>query len=173
MEAFVYCWTDHETGKLYVGSHKGSDDDGYVCSSKYMLEEYMQRRQDFTRQIIATGSDEDMRQFETTLLNAVNAKNDEQFYNRSNADGVFGIGGSQSPEHLAKRKAALKGNSKLIAARKGTKQSEETKRKISETLKGRKLSLVHRENLKGTRRGGWHHTEETKAKISATKKGDK
>jgi hypothetical protein len=39
MEAFVYCWTDKITNKLYVGSHKGSPDDGYVCSGKYMLEE--------------------------------------------------------------------------------------------------------------------------------------
>jgi hypothetical protein len=32
-DSFVYCWTDHKTGMLYVGSHKGTIDDGYVCSS--------------------------------------------------------------------------------------------------------------------------------------------
>ena len=35
--SFVYCWTDKATSKLYVGFHKGAIDDGYVCSSKYML----------------------------------------------------------------------------------------------------------------------------------------
>ena len=39
-EAFVYCWTDHKTNKIYIGSHKGDVNDGYVCSSKYMMEEY-------------------------------------------------------------------------------------------------------------------------------------
>ena len=36
-EAFVYCWTDHKTNKLYVGVHKGSINDGYICSSKYTI----------------------------------------------------------------------------------------------------------------------------------------
>ena len=40
---FVYCWTDWATNKLYLGSHKGGVDDGYVCSSKHMLYEYKQR----------------------------------------------------------------------------------------------------------------------------------
>ena len=42
-EAFVYCWTDNLTNILYVGSHKGTEDDGYVCSSKYMMKEYKSR----------------------------------------------------------------------------------------------------------------------------------
>ena len=166
-EAFVYCWTDHDTGKLYVGSHKGTTDDGYVCSSKYMLEEYMRRREDFTRQIIAHGTEEDIRKFEATLLQKVNAKECDLFYNRTNADGKFyPIPGPQSKEHIAKRSAALIGNK----GRRGQPQSEETKRKISESLKGRKLSQQHRENMKGKREGGWTHSEETKKKISRTKK---
>lgn len=31
MEAFVYVWTDKITNKLYVGVHKGTLDDGYIC----------------------------------------------------------------------------------------------------------------------------------------------
>lgn len=49
MEAFVYCWTDHKNNMLYVGSHKGTPDDRYVCSSKYMLDQYKVRQQDFTK----------------------------------------------------------------------------------------------------------------------------
>ena len=169
MEAFVYCWTDHDTGKLYVGSHKGAVDDGYVSSSKYMKEEYMKRRQDFTRQVIATGSDEDMRKFERTILLAINAKDDEQFYNRSNADGLFGFTGPKTKEHREKISKALQGNTIML----GRTRSEETKRKISESLRGRKKSVEHKEKMKGKRTGGWNHTEETKAKISATKKGER
>ena len=55
MNSFVYCWTDKKTNMLYVGSHKGSIDDGYICSSKPMMKEYKKRPQDFSRQIVAEG----------------------------------------------------------------------------------------------------------------------
>jgi len=52
-------------------------------------------------------------------------------------------------------------------------RSEETKRKISKALKGRKLSKEHREKMKKNRVGmlGKYHREETKKKISNTQKG--
>lgn len=90
-EAFVYCWTDHATQKLYIGSHKGSIDDGYVCSSKYMMEEYSKRSENFTRQIVASGKEEDIRKFETKLLTALDAASDESFYNKHNGFGTNGI----------------------------------------------------------------------------------
>jgi hypothetical protein len=37
---------------LYVGSHYGSTDDGYVCSSKWMKRAYKRRPSDFKRRII-------------------------------------------------------------------------------------------------------------------------
>ena len=83
MESFVYCWTDWATEKLYVGYHKGSAHDGYVCSSKWMMAEYTRRPQDFTRQILATGSAEDMYKFETAILKSAKAKTNKYFYNLS------------------------------------------------------------------------------------------
>jgi hypothetical protein len=56
MEAFIYRWTDHKKNMFYVGSHKGPKDDGYVCSSKLMLEQYKERPKDFSRHIIAEGA---------------------------------------------------------------------------------------------------------------------
>lgn len=50
-EAFLYCWTDLVNHKLYVGVHKGIQNDGYICSSKKMLEEYNKRQEDFKRKI--------------------------------------------------------------------------------------------------------------------------
>lgn len=105
MEAFVYCWTDHKTNMLYIGSHKGSIDDGYICSSKYMMEEYSKRPTDFTRQIIAEGTVSDIRRLETKLLQAVNAKLDEKYYNKHQNDGFFFDGwkkGTMSEEHRKK-----------------------------------------------------------------------
>lgn len=33
-EARVYKWTNIETGKFYIGRHKGQDRDGYISSGK-------------------------------------------------------------------------------------------------------------------------------------------
>lgn len=88
-EAFVYCWTDHKTKMLYVGSHKGTPDDGYVCSSKYMMEVYNERPEDFTRQIVAEGSYADIMKLEEAILTSVNARMNEQFYNQHNGNGKF------------------------------------------------------------------------------------
>ncbi|NDG32596.1 hypothetical protein EB118_21300, partial [bacterium] len=63
--AFVYCWTNIENNMIYVGVHKGTPDDGYVCSSKVLLKEYSHSPQKFTRNILATGTLSDMRALES------------------------------------------------------------------------------------------------------------
>jgi hypothetical protein len=82
MEAFVYCWTDWRDEKLYVGFHKGFSDDGYICSSKPMKAEYKQRPEDFTRQIVASGTVKDMHNFERILLQAADVCHNEHYYNK-------------------------------------------------------------------------------------------
>lgn len=84
MTAFVYCWSDHKTGKVYVGYHKGFPDDGYIASSKIFKEEYKKRPKDFTRQIIATGTVKEMITLEAAILVSADAKNDPSFYNMNN-----------------------------------------------------------------------------------------
>lgn len=165
MESFVYCWTDHLTNKLYVGSHKGSTDDGYVCSSKYMMEEYNKRPQDFTRQILAEGDYDDIRKFESKILQAVNAKMNEQFYNRHNNCGDYyrGKGYTITEEHKKKVSAAKKGKkrpdlaerNRLVKSQEMKKWraenpivwSEETKQRMSESAKKRANSEEGRQAL--------------------------
>ena len=160
MEAFVYAWTNTETNQLYIGSHKGTPDDGYVCSSKVMLEDYMRDRSVFSRQIIATGSYEDMRAFEATLLNAVDAKKDPQFYNQSNGNGDFYL----------------------------KRQTVEARRKIAESKRGVARPDVAQWNReRGATKGSWKkgvdhsgekngmygkkHSEESKKQMSLNSKG--
>lgn len=151
IEAFVYCWTDHKTQKLYVGSHKGSIDDGYICSSKYMMKEYTIRPQDFTRQIVAEGKFQDIRKLEEVILKSVNAALNEQFYNKHNNDGKFY----------------------------NTSHNEDTKKKISKSMSGnknpfygKKLSATHKSNVSEALRGkknpffGKQHDPEKKREIS-------
>jgi hypothetical protein len=122
MEAFVYCWTDHLSKKLYIGSHKGTENDGYICSSKIMLVEYNKRPNDFTRQIIAYGNVENIRELEHQILLASNAANSNTFYNISHGGGRF--------------------------YRKGVTMTEEHKNKISIANKGKLKSKKHKISLK-------------------------
>jgi hypothetical protein len=49
---FVYIWFDKKKKRYYVGSHWGQDDDGYVCSSPWMLQAHFRRPETFKRRII-------------------------------------------------------------------------------------------------------------------------
>lgn len=164
MEAFVYCWTDHKTNKLYVGVHKGSTDDGYVCSSKVMMKEYKKRQQDFTRQIVAEGTDLDCRALESSILKSVDAKMNESFYNMHNNDGNFywkGPRGPFSEEHKAK----------LAAAKRGRKISKEHADKLHAGRRASKNSPEHAAAIIASRIGT-KHTKEAKLKMSENRKNN-
>lgn len=176
MEAFVYCWTDHKTNKLYVGSHKGTIDDGYICSSKYMLEEYNKRPNDFTRQIIAEGKLEDIRSLESAILKSVNARLNEDFYNQHNNDEFYFEGwkkGQFSEEHRR--------NMSIAASKR--KRSPEHLAALHEGRRKSKNSAEHNAIIKAKSKPfqkgnvpwnvGKQHSEETRRKISETKRKKK
>lgn len=88
-DSFLYCWTDRRNNMLYVGIHKGSQHDGYICSSKLTLEQYNQRPHDFVRQIIASGTYNDMRSLETAILTSEDAARSTVYYNKHNNNGKY------------------------------------------------------------------------------------
>lgn len=49
---FVYLWFDRKHKRYYVGSHWGTEDDGYICSSSWMKRAYLRRSSDFKRRIL-------------------------------------------------------------------------------------------------------------------------
>ena len=140
-EAFVYCWTNTQNNMLYIGVHKGTPDDGYVCSSKIMLEEYKRSPQNFKRVILTSGSIDDMRAMESTILKSVDAANNPRYYNQHNSDGTFFCDG-HSEETRKKMSATWKrrGNyncshDKAIAGWIGKTHSEDSKRYMRESAK--------------------------------------
>jgi group I intron endonuclease len=164
---FVYCWTDKKTNMLYVGSQKGLKEDGYVCSSKYMLEEYNKRPQDFTREIIAEGNIEDIRKLEEKILVSVNAKKDKFFYNMHNGNGKFYLKG-----HTEKAKKAI-GKSKKGKPRKDLSErnrlgpTEEQIKKQVDTKRKNGMYLPENNPMFGKK-----HKEETKKAHSERMKGE-
>lgn len=133
---------------LYVGIHKGSHDDGYVCSSKTMLEEYRQRPQDFTREILANGTYAEMCKFETAILKSAKVSTNEAFYNRTYNNGKF-QNRKCLPMTAKKISESNKGKPKLKARGPrphtrldgnhfyGKKHSDETRKIMSEKAKAR------------------------------------
>ena len=49
---FVYIWRDRKHKRYYIGAHWGTEDDGYICSSTWMMNAYKRRPQDFKRRIL-------------------------------------------------------------------------------------------------------------------------
>lgn len=49
----VYLWFDKKKNKFYIGSHWGTENDGYICSSTYMKRAYNKRSEDFKRKILS------------------------------------------------------------------------------------------------------------------------
>lgn len=67
-EAFVYRWTNIENGKIYIGKHKGTIDDGYISSGKRFLEIYNNNPSVFKRDILAYGFDSDILKLEQQYI---------------------------------------------------------------------------------------------------------
>lgn len=144
-EAFVYCWTDHVTNKLYVGSHKGTQDDGYICSSASFLEIYTNRPNDFSREIIAYGSLSEMRKMEAKVLKAANAATDDGFYNKHNGDELF----YTTPESHAKSVITRKKNGTYAV-------SESTRDKIRLSNMNKSRSSASRKKMSVAKIGANH-----------------
>jgi hypothetical protein len=49
---FVYIWFDRKHKRFYIGSHWGTEDDGYICGSAWMHRSKKNRPHDFRRKII-------------------------------------------------------------------------------------------------------------------------
>lgn len=89
MTGFVYEWTNLINGKKYIGSHRGTPDDGYVGSGKIFLQAVRKYGiLNFERRIIESVSDPALLQErETFHLLAANAADNPDYYNLKNSGG--------------------------------------------------------------------------------------
>jgi hypothetical protein len=111
---FIYIWFDKKHKRYYLGSHLGSEDDGYVCSSTWMKSSYKRRPSDFRRRILRRGIEKKyLKEREYDWLKLI------------------------KPEELGRRYYNLN-NKKILKPGnwpEGRARPEETRRKVSEGLK--------------------------------------
>ena len=143
MSGFVYRWTDFSNGMRYVGSHKGSPNDGYIGSGKWFLFAYNKRPEVFSREVLYEGNH--YRELEEFILEEVDAKNSKEYYNLKNT----AVGG----DTRSGKKNTKEHNKKVSLANKGRKISKEQRRKISESLTGKEVSSETKKKMSESRKG--------------------
>ena len=82
MTGFVYRWIDTSNKMYYIGSHKGTPDDGYIGSGTWFMRAYSKRPDSFVRQILYIG--EHYVELEGFILKELNARLDSNSYNLTN-----------------------------------------------------------------------------------------
>jgi len=144
MSGFVYRWYDSSNGMYYVGSHKGTVDDGYIGSGKRFSRAYSKRPECFTREIFYVG--EDYRELEEFILDTIDAKSNPAYYNLIN--GSFNC------------KFSKEQREKISNSLRGKKASKEAREKMSASRTGEKNHFY-----------GKKHSEDSLIKMSESKKG--
>ena len=143
--SFVYKWIHLPTGKWYIGSRtaKGCHPaDGYISSSQLIKPLIKQNPTEWKREIIKTGSPEEMIKLETTLLESLNAKHNPMSFNQHNGDGKFTRTGVKVSEDTRKKQSEsikkVHPNRGKPSPNRGKVASEETRKKQSEAKLGKK-----------------------------------
>lgn len=134
---FIYIWFDRKHKRYYIGSHWGTETDGYVCSSNWMRNAYRRRPDDFKRKIIISNINDRKQLLEKEHYFLSKIKQEElgvRYYNHTSYVAIPNGNGFHSEETRNKiRENRLKQNCPRI----GKKHSEETKKLMSKNRKGR------------------------------------
>jgi len=136
MTGFVYRWYDTSNNKFYIGSHKGTPDDGYVGSGTWFKKAYTKRPESFIREIMYEGVN--YRKYEQIILEYEDAASSDCFYNLKNAaEGGYTLNG---------RPMSKKGRENLSKAKLGSKNPMYKKQFTKEHRKELSKSKIGRNN---------------------------
>lgn len=121
MDSFVYKWTNLTLGKIYIGWHKGTLNDGYVCSSAstQFWQDYHNPSYKWKREILFQGTMPECQLYESQTLDSIDIKSDFVYNNKNNL--MFNL----NDEVRNKLKSAALNRGKNLEYRK--KQSDRTR----------------------------------------------
>ena len=169
---YVYKITNLVNNKIYIGKHSTDDlEDGYMGSGVRLHQAYKKYGlENFNKEVIDYYTTEvELNQGEIYWIAKFNSTDPNVGYNLT-----YGGDGLTATEEIRR---------KLSEAKKGTQiwlgktHSEETKQKISETLKCNPLNEERKRKIIEAKKGqqpwlGKRHSEESKQKISESLKGN-
>jgi hypothetical protein len=194
--AYIYRWTHIPTSKWYIGVRTKKDchpNDGYICSSKIVKPLIESSPAEWQREILHTGTPEEMLELESTILTKLDAKNNKNSYNLQNGDGNFTTAGITMPKEWVEK--ISKGNSGKVRseqARENYRRANQLKAqdpeyleklrkpkpddhgtKVSNALKGVPKTEKHKKAMSESRKGKSTGpcSEERKEAIKAALKG--
>ena len=86
MSSFVYRWTNLTLNKIYIGWHKGTEYDGYICSSasEQFWKDYNNPDYKWQREILFKGTMPECQLLESQLLNSVDITSESIYNNKNN-----------------------------------------------------------------------------------------
>jgi hypothetical protein len=153
--SFVYKWIHLPTGKWYIGCRtaKGCHpNDGYITSSKLVKTLINTNPEEWQREILHTGSPEEILSLEVALLKESDAKNNPLSYNQHNGDGKFTRTGVKVPlETRLKQSESIKKvhpNRGKPSPNRGKTASLETREKQRLAKLGKKRPPFKEETIK-------------------------
>jgi|AntAceMinimDraft_16_1070373.scaffolds.fasta_scaffold07422_9 hypothetical protein len=161
---FIYITTNLVNGKQYVGSHLGEKNDSYLGSGKPAFSNAIKKygKENFKREIIEECDPSMNLILETKYIKEYNTLVPNG-YNISPTGG--NKGGGKLNEITKKRiSESLKGKNK------GKKHSKESREKMSKAKRGIKLSEEHKKKISESEKGRVF-SNETKKRISKSLKG--
>jgi hypothetical protein len=135
-EAFVYIWFDTKKRMFYIGSHKGTIDDKYVCSSKILMNAYRLRPETFKRRILKFCNKNDVFKWEQHYLDMI--KFNELYYQSRKYYNIkcFATGGDVT--------SCLPNKAAIIKKRYGKKHSDAVRAAIQRRSPERKRLHIER-----------------------------
>jgi hypothetical protein len=174
---FIYLWYDRKRKMFYLGSHWGTIDDGYICSSNRMRDAYRRRPNDFKRRILKINvSRETLLDEEHKLLSKIHdVELGKRYYNlRKHKWGHWST--DENKRLSVGQKISEKNKGRETPWMKRPK-SKETKEKLSLHFKGRKIGPMDEEHKKKISEGNKGVTRkrspEAIAKSAASNTGKK
>jgi len=173
---FIYIWRDKKHKRYYVGSHWGTEDDGYICSSTWMRNSYKRRSEDFKRRILSFiyTNRKDLLKEEQRFLDMIKPKEVKiRYYNLLTSAGQRWHTDPQTRHTIGQKVSAAK------LGKSNGKHTEETKKKIAVTKRknldkkfaelGYFNSPEHIEKMR-QKKIGTTHTQEHKKNIGFSSK---
>lgn len=159
-----------EHPRLYIGYHMGPYNDGYICSSSWMLSSYKRNPQNFMRRILyyhPVNNKKLLIEVEAKWLNLIKEEElGKRFYNLSR--GIWKLKRPKKEKIVKQPKIKIEKNmSDIMKEYYKTEAGKQTIQKIKEK-RGQQIMAPHSEKTKEKQRQkaiGRKHTDETKAII--------